>query len=288
MTRTTPPPPPPPCPDEGALHDWLDGRLDAAARDAVARHVDACATCAAESAALRRVRDVARAAPAAILPPDPDALERAIMEAVAARAATAATAGGTPRATPATAAAATPVTTAAPPAEPPGAPPAWSRRPRARRWGTAALLGAVAATAVVTASLTARLVGRGAPAPTVAGAPAVTPAPRTAPPVAPSAASPVTPPVVPAAHIDLDALRLETDHTLAALRAAAAAGDQVLAAETLRVLERALATVDTAIAEAEGALARDPGNAALAELLARTYERKQSLVRRGALLGSRS
>ncbi|MDF1505826.1 hypothetical protein, partial [Roseisolibacter sp. H3M3-2] len=88
--------------------------------------------------------------------------------------------------------------------------------------------------------------------------------------------------------VDRAGLRVETDHTLVALLAGAAAGDRLLAAETLRVLERALATVDAAIAEAEAALARDPGNAALSDLLARTYERKQALVRRGALLGSRS
>jgi hypothetical protein len=83
-------------------------------------------------------------------------------------------------------------------------------------------------------------------------------------------------------------LREETDVTLSALRAAVAGGDRVLAAETLRVLERSLTTIDAAIVEAESALARDPGNSALAELIARTYERKRELVRRGAVLGSRS
>lgn len=238
---------PPHCPDE-SLHDWIDDRLDAAAREAVTRHCATCPACADRAAALRRVVAAARAAPPAIAPPDPAALERAILAAVAAQRRPAAHAA--PRA------------------------PIATRRRRAIAWRLAAGIALVATTAAVTA----RLVRRDAPA--VA---ATAGTPRDA---RPPAATPVrdamrTP-------VDVAALRIETDHTLAALRAAAAAGDQVLAAETLRVLERSLATIDAAIAEADAALARDPGNAALAALLARTYERKRELVLRGAMLGSRS
>jgi len=230
----TPPMSSPHCSDE-ALNDWIDGRLDAAARAAVTRHCATCDSCAGRAAALRRVVAAARQAPSEIAPPDPAALERAIAAAIAAP--RHAEVRALPR----------------------------PSRVRAIAWRLAAGIALVATTAAVTA----RLVRRDAP--TVAVAPAPVPA-RDDARLAANVAS----------------LRIETDNTLAALRAAAGAGDRVLAAETLRVLERSLATVDTAIAEAHAALARDPGNAALSELLTRTYERKRELVRRGALLGSRS
>lgn len=234
----TPPMSLPHCSDD-ALGDWIDGRLDADARATVARHCAACAACADRAAALRRVVDAARHAPAEILPPDADALERAIGDAIRAR-------GARPTLR---------VESHAP-----------ARRTMATVWRIAAVLLLMA----TTAAITARLVRRASP-PAVA----VTHAPDSAP-----------APVQPAA--DVAALRVETDRTLEVLRAAAATGDRVLAAETLRALERSLATIDAAIAEADAALARDPGNAALAELLSRTYARKRELVRRGASLGSRS
>ena len=239
------------CSDD-ALGDWIDGRLDADAREAVARHCATCTACAGRAAALRRVVDAARRAPAVLLPPDPDALERAITAAIRARSARP------------TLHVASHTESRVPP-----------KRAMATVWRSAALrIAAVLALMAMTAAITARLVRR-APPPDVA----VTHAPH--------AAREETPaPVRPAA--DVAALRVETDRTLAVLRAAAATGDRVLAAETLRALERSLATIDAAIAEADAALARDPGNAALAELLSRTYARKRELVRRGASLGSRS
>jgi hypothetical protein len=247
--------PTPHCAD-AALNDWLDDRLDAAGRDAVSRHCATCATCAGRLADLRRVLEAARAAPPAIEPPDPGALERAVAAAIAA--------GPRPLALPAL--------PAAPAA--PARPPAWSRRRRPAGWRVAAAVGAAAAIAATAAAFAWRGADRAAPPVAVA------------PPAPPAPSVPVLPAADPA--VDVGALRVETDQTLAALRAAAAAGDRVLAAETLRVLERSLATIDAAIAEADAALARDPNNAALAALLSRTYERKQELVRRGALLGSRS
>jgi anti-sigma factor RsiW len=55
-----------------------------------------------------------------------------------------------------------------------------------------------------------------------------------------------------------------------------------LAPETVRILEESLAIVDAALAEAREALAADPGNAALSEMLMATYEKKLDLLRSAA------
>jgi hypothetical protein len=228
----------------------------------VRRHCAACAECTAQADALRAVVAAARSAPDSILPPDVDAMERAIVARLAASAPAAVDAPARVLSLHATAAA------------PPMARPA-RRRPASRR--TALLIAAGLALMAASSLVTARLVRRDA-APALARAPE----PRPPTPVQPAVARPAV------SATEVAELREETDVTLSVLRAAVAGGDRVLAAETLRVLERSLATIDAAIAEAESALARDPGNGALAELIARTYERKRELVRRGAVLGSRS
>ncbi len=55
---------------------------------------------------------------------------------------------------------------------------------------------------------------------------------------------------------------------------------------TLVKVERALATIDLAIAEGREALLRDPANAALSELLASNYRQKIELLRRMTQLAS--
>lgn len=57
---------------------------------------------------------------------------------------------------------------------------------------------------------------------------------------------------------------------------------------TVRVLERSLAVIDTAIAEARAALAADPGNEAIAAILAGQYEQKVFLLQRATKLSSSS
>jgi hypothetical protein len=59
-----------------------------------------------------------------------------------------------------------------------------------------------------------------------------------------------------------------------------------LSPETLVKVERALATIDLAIAEGREALLRDPANAALSELLASNYRQKIELLRRVTQLAS--
>jgi hypothetical protein len=59
-----------------------------------------------------------------------------------------------------------------------------------------------------------------------------------------------------------------------------------LSPETLVKVERALATIDLAIAEGREALLRDPTNAALSELVASNYRQKIELLRRVTQLAS--
>jgi hypothetical protein len=58
--------------------------------------------------------------------------------------------------------------------------------------------------------------------------------------------------------------------------------------ETIRTVDRSLAVVDSAIAEARGALLADPNNRMLIDLLSSSYERKLELLRRASELGSRT
>lgn len=71
------------------------------------------------------------------------------------------------------------------------------------------------------------------------------------------------------------------EETLAERRAA-------LDPATVEIVERSLATIDTAIAEARAALASDPGNADLTRLLASSYEQKVTLLRRASELAPRT
>lgn len=54
--------------------------------------------------------------------------------------------------------------------------------------------------------------------------------------------------------------------------------------EAVAVVERSIAVIDQAIAEARAALARDPDNALVARMLAASYEQKLDLLRRAARL----
>jgi hypothetical protein len=56
--------------------------------------------------------------------------------------------------------------------------------------------------------------------------------------------------------------------------------ENVLAPETVAQLKASLRTIDEAILEARGALARDPGNKVLIEMLSANYRQKVDLLRR--------
>jgi len=61
-----------------------------------------------------------------------------------------------------------------------------------------------------------------------------------------------------------------------------------LSPETIRTVDRSLAVVDSAIAEARAALLADPNNQMLVDLLSASYQRKLDLLRRTSELGSRT
>ncbi|HEU4699458.1 MAG TPA: anti-sigma factor [Gemmatimonadales bacterium] len=74
------------------------------------------------------------------------------------------------------------------------------------------------------------------------------------------------------------------DRAVGDLQQVLQAGRGRLDPATVRVLERNLAVIDTAIAEAQHALAADPQNAYLSTHLARTMRQKLDLLRRAATL----
>jgi hypothetical protein len=72
--------------------------------------------------------------------------------------------------------------------------------------------------------------------------------------------------------------------TLRDLSAALDASRGKLAPETVARVERSLGVIDQAIAEVRDALARDPANTVLVELLAGSYRQKVELLRRASEL----
>ena len=89
----------------------------------------------------------------------------------------------------------------------------------------------------------------------------------------------VPPAALPASFAATEAAYLDD---LAELHAAFVAQRHALAPATITVVERSLAAIDAAIAEARAALVADPANQALAELLSTTYRQKVELLRRAA------
>lgn len=61
--------------------------------------------------------------------------------------------------------------------------------------------------------------------------------------------------------------------------------DSNLSPETIQKLKESLAVIDGAIAEARAALAADPGNAELMNMLSSSYDKKLDLLRRSAAMG---
>jgi hypothetical protein len=85
-------------------------------------------------------------------------------------------------------------------------------------------------------------------------------------------------------------LAIEQNYTATVdeLRRALETQRATLSPATIRVLERSLATIDTAIAEARAALATDPANQILIKILSANYERKVELLQRATELQSSS
>ena len=137
--------------------------------------------------------------------------------------------------------------------------PAWRRR---------AMLAAAALALVASSSAVTAIVMRGRAPAEVAVAPGTQRVDSPALPVAYSAT-------------EADYLR-----TVAELAEALEAQRPSLAPSTIATVERSLRVIDDAIAEARDALANDPGNRVLVDILSANYERKLELLKRAAELSS--
>jgi hypothetical protein len=138
-------------------------------------------------------------------------------------------------------------------------PPWWTRR--------GALLAAGLALVIASSAVTAVVVG-GRPNVAIAPPPAV---------VTPT---PLTP--------RLAALEHEYATVTRDLERELADRKHTLTPETIAAVERSLATIETAIAEARDALARDPGSETLARLLVAGHDQKVELLRHATRLATRS
>jgi anti-sigma factor RsiW len=234
--------------DGGRLHDYVDGLLSGAERAAVEAHVGACDDCRAEVRRLLALRARIAALPRAVEP------SRDLWTDVRAR-------------------------LVRHPAREEVAP-AHTRatlRPLAAWRGAAPrrharLAAAAIALVVVSSAITATLVRRGE---STAGSVATGPA---APPASPrAAASPGGAGY--AAYAGYERAASDLAATLEARRSA-------LAPETVAKVEASLRVIDSAIAEARAALARDPGNQALVELLGVSYRQKLDVLHRAAELST--
>lgn len=240
-------------PTEERLNDYVDGLLPGPERGRLERHLSACARCRVEEERLRATVDGLAALPRSI-PPERD-LAPEIRRRI----------GASGRRLPAEDAA--------------------GRRGTLRTLWSHRLPLAAAAVLLVAGSslLTVALMEsreRAGRAPAGAGlATEVTASGNLAP-----AAGRLDVAALPSAATLADYRAVEDQYAAAAeaLEAVLERRRSALTPETVRLIEENLRIIDRAIAESRAALAADPGNVALRELIVATYERKLDLLRRAA------
>lgn len=261
------------------LADFLEGDLDARARQAVESHIATCARCAALVRELRAIAHDARTL--APLAPSRD-LWSGIASGIEAEVIALPARGGTAR---------------------------WATSSTSRRMSSGALAaGLVAITAGATYLLTMTFA--------VDGNPSVATAPRVAGGDTAQVITAVIPvPVSPASGVDsvsaapagvprerVAASGVSTrlvrrvrpsaeqtyDREIASLRAIVTQRRGDIDPRTAAIVDNSLQTIDRAIAEARGALQRDPASRFLNEQLNKSLEKKLDLLRTAALLPSRT
>jgi hypothetical protein len=232
------------------LNDFVDRRLGELSEQAVREHLERCPRCSAEHLRLLDVLSAARNAPRSVLPSDD--LWPSLKEQLAARKTLVLpTDSGSEQSSV-----------------------AGHNRPT-RRWTSAPYLAAAAILLVVLSSgITALVLRGGADTDRLAVDNAQ---------AAPAGES-GAPVVLPAGFQQTE---LEYKRTIRDLQSAVDAQRGRLSPETVQTVERSLAVVDSAIAEARGALLADPNNRVLVDLLSASYQRKLDLLRRTSELGSR-
>ena len=231
------------------LNDFVDRRLGESSEQAVREHLERCPRCSAEHLRLLDVLSAARNAPRSVLPSDD--LWPSLKEQLATRK--------------------TLVLPTDSGSEQPSV--AGHNRPT-RRWTSGPYLAAAAILLMVLSSGITALVLRG-------GAGTDRLAVDTAQATPGKSGAPV---VLPAGFQQTE---LEYKRTIRDLQSAVDAQRGRLSPETVQTVERSLAVVDSAIAEARGALLADPNNRVLVDLLSASYQRKLDLLRRTSELGSR-
>lgn len=92
----------------------------------------------------------------------------------------------------------------------------------------------------------------------------------------------------PAVARDVSALEAQYAEVSEDLTAALEQARAVLAPETMATILRNLAIIDAALDETRGALARDPGNPALGQMVVAAWRQKVDLLRRATALGTES
>jgi len=251
--------------DGGRLHDYVDGLLAGSERAAVEAHLASCAACRDETSRILALRARLAAAPRDIQPPRD--LWPELRARLAARPAHRET--DLPRVAPGVESGPTAGERAVGMGRPLPALLSATRAAARRATRRHALLAAAAVLLVATSSVvTATLFRRGSQARVVAQQSAVPAAPRGGEPTGPAAVS------------------AGYERAAADLAATLEARRDALAPETVAKVEASLRVIDSAIAEARTALARDPGNQTLVELLSVTYRQKLDVLHRAAELST--
>jgi hypothetical protein len=237
--------------DFEVLNDYVDGRLDAMAIALIDKHLAGCADCSGELASLRALVSATASLPRSVLPTEDiwADLEARINERKGAVLRSAAPGGSI-------------------------APAGAERQPT--QWRNRAWLAAAAVVLMVLSSAVTAIVLRRASGTDIAHE---------------SPDSIVTVPVRDPAPVLPASFRVAEGHyteTIEVLRLAVDAQRANLSPETIRTVDRSLAVVDSAIAEARAALLADPSNRTLVDLLSASYQRKLDLLRRTSELGSRT
>jgi len=260
-----------PC-EASELHDYVDGALGDDRRAMIEQHLAGCPACRDLVDRVTALGAEVAAAPRAMEPPDD--LWPAIRAEIVRRSQGAGTPGDRARRIPATM---PPADGAAPAGPGRRGPPARSRiephiEPHIERWRRTTLAAAAVLLVVASSAATTLWLRGSAPAPATASVSGEA-----------RRSDRTTPPNAPAVFARFDAGYERAARDLAA---ALDAERGSLAPETIAKVEASLRVVDSAIAEGRAALARDPGNQTVVELLAVSYRQKLDVLRRATELST--
>jgi len=235
------------------LNDYADGVLDERSMSIVSKHIESCSVCAGQYSVLRSVLQSAAQLPRTLAPPDDIWAE--LKESLDRRKEAVLPVIGTGH-----------IVSKAD-----------QRSPGAtqKRWQSPAFLAVAALILVIVSSGITALMLRDNNAQRLANQYPSVRAPGSA---------PVPPSVLP---VGFTMAEGEYSRAIGELLQAVDAQRSRLSPETIRTVDRSLAVIDSAIAEARNALVADPNNATLVDLLSASYQRKLDLLRRTSELSSR-